>query len=96
MIEEAVELQQQLQNLFCRTGFLLFKWKSSESAILLHIPLKLQDAQSILLILGLQQYTKTLGIEWNATLDHFCLAVTELPPLLGWFSPTIIKVKILL
>ena len=59
-------------------------------------------------------YTKTLGIEWNAKLDHFRLTVSELPPLkeitkrflvsdiskvydvLGWFSPSIIKVKILL
>ena len=60
------------------------------------------------------QYTKTLGIEWNARQDHFRLTVAELPPItnitkralvsdiakiydvLGWFSPAIIKVKILL
>ena len=60
------------------------------------------------------QYTKTLGIEWNASQDHFRLTVAELPPItnitkralvsdiakiydvLGWFSPAIIKVKILL
>ncbi len=59
-------------------------------------------------------YTKTLGIEWNATKDHLRLAVSDPPPLdnitkralvsdiaktfdiLGWFSPSTIKVKVLL
>ncbi len=58
--------------------------------------------------------TKTPGLEWNTTMDHFRLAVTNLSSpegitkrmlvsnvakvfdVLGWFSPTIIKVKILL
>ena len=26
-------------------------------------------------------YTRTLGIEWNAELDHFRLTVSEFPPL---------------
>ena len=60
------------------------------------------------------EYTKTLGIEWNASMDHFRLTVAKLPPLehvskrflvsdvaktfdiLGWFSPAMVKVKILL
>ena len=60
------------------------------------------------------EYTNTLGVEWNAHLDHFRLTIVDLPPrenvtkrvlvsdiaktfdVLGWFSPTIIKVKILL
>ena len=25
-------------------------------------------------------YTKTLGIEWNANLDHFQLTIADLPP----------------
>ena len=59
-------------------------------------------------------YTKTLGIEWNAAMDHFRLTISDPPPLtnitkralvsdiaktfdiLGWFSPSTIKVKILL
>ena len=61
-----------------------------------------------------ERYTRTLGIEWNAELDHFRLTVSEFPPLeavtkrllvsdiakvydvLGWFSPSVIKMKILL
>ena len=60
------------------------------------------------------EYVKTLGVEWNANLDHFCLTVAKLPPnrpitkrrlasdvaktfdVLRWFSPSIIKIKILL
>ena len=60
------------------------------------------------------EYVKTLGIEWNANLDHLRLTVAKLPPsrlitkhilasdaaksfdILGWFSPSIIKIKILL
>ena len=52
-----------------------------------------------------EEYTKTLGIEWNAESDHFRLTVSKIPDLkdiakvydvLGWFSPCVIKVKILL
>ncbi len=60
------------------------------------------------------EYTKTLGIEWNPSEDHFRLTISDPPPLdnitkhalvsdvaktfdiLGWFSPSTIKVKILL
>ena len=59
------------------------------------------------------QYTKTLGIEWNSFTDNFRITVAEMNhhnivtkrmlisdvsktfDILGWFSPTIIKVKIL-
>ena len=62
----------------------------------------------------LPDYTKTLGIQWNAHMDHFHLTVSKLPAtndvtnrmlvsdiakafeVLGWFSPSTIKVKILL
>jgi len=68
----------------------------------------------MLISLDTDTYTKTLGIEWNATSDHFQLTVTDLPHLhnltkralvsdiakmfdvLGWFSPSIVKAKILL
>ena len=73
-VEEAIELQQ-LQGLFSCTGFLLCKWNSSDSLVLQHIPLDLQDVQPTRVISDSQQYTKTLGIEWNAALDHFQLSV---------------------
>ena len=113
-IEEAIELQRQLQDLFSRGGFLLRKWNSSEPATLQCIPSELRELQSTHSIPSPDEYTKTLGLEWNASMDHFRLTVAELPPLkdvtkrvlvsdiaktfdvLGWFSPAIIKVKILL
>ncbi len=86
------------------------KWNSSESTVLEHIPTDLKDAKPTQQLPDPDLYTKTLEIEWNATQDHFRLTVAELPPIanitkralvsetfdvLGWFSPTIIKVKIL-
>lgn len=113
-VHDAIKLQKQLQSLFLKGGFLLRKWNSSESAVLKHISSDLKDSQSMQLMPDEDQYTKTLGIEWNARQDHFRLTVADLPPMtnitkralvsdvaktfnvLGWFSPTIIKVKILL
>ena len=113
-IPEAIELQGQLQSLFSKGGFLLRKWNSSESEALKHIPPDLKDAQAMQLLPAPEEYTKTLGIEWNSTMDHFRLTIAKLPPLnnitkrvlvsdiaktfdvMGWFSPTTIKVKILL
>ena len=113
-IEEAIELHNQLQKLFEKGGFLLHKWCSSDQVVLEHIPPDLRDGPLSHSILESAKYTKTLGIQWNSTMDHFKLSVAELPPLenvtkrllvsdvaktfdiLGWFSPSIIKVKILL
>ena len=80
-IEEAIKLRQQLQGLFSRAGFLLRKWHSSGSAVLEHIPPDLKDPQLMQPIPNSGEYTKTLGIEWNASMDHFCLTVAKLPPL---------------
>ena len=78
------------------------------------IPPDLRDSQATVILSDSDQYTKTLGIEWNASSDHFRVNVTELPPVecmtkrslvsdvartfdaLGWYSPTIVKAKILL
>ena len=113
-IQDAIELRKQLQELFTKGGFLLRKWNSSEPAVLDHIPAGLKELNLTQQLPDPDQYTKTLGIEWNARQDHFCLTVAELPPIanitkralvsdiaktydvLGWFSPAIIKVKILL
>ena len=101
-------------SLFSKGGFLLRKWNSSEAEVLSHIPSDLKDAPAIQSLPAPVEYTKTLGIEWNSSTDHFRLTIANLPPLnnitkrvlvsdiaktfdiLGWFSPTTIKVKILL
>ena len=113
-VEEAADLYKQLLNLFERGRFLLRKWNSSSPAVLSSIPVELHDTNSIHRIPEPEAYTKTLGVEWNAKLDHFRLTITPLPSaeditkralvsdvaktfdILGWFSPTIIKAKILL
>ena len=80
-VGEAVELQKQLQELFSRGGFLLRKWKSSEPAVVQHLPAELKETNSTQTLPSVDEYTKTLGIEWNAHLDHFRLTVADLPPL---------------
>ena len=83
--------------------------------MLQQIPSELSDSHSMCVIQATNEYTKTLGIEWNPFSDHFRLTIADLPPplqnltkralvsdiaktfdVLGWFSPTIIKMKILL
>ena len=61
----------------------------------------------MLISLDADAYTKTLGIAWNATSDHFRITAAQLPTLenltiaktfgvLDWFSPSFVKAKILL
>ncbi len=113
-VQEAIELQGQLQDLFSKGDFLLRKWNSSNPSVLQHLPTDLKECQSMHMMPTSGEYTKTLGIEWNATKDHFRLTISDPPPLdtitkralvsdiaktfdiFGWFSPSTIKVKILL
>ena len=81
-IEEAIELQRQLQDLFSRGGFLLRKWNSSNPSVLHHLPAELKATQSSHSLPDVEEYTKTLGIEWNSIMDHFRLTVSELPLLI--------------
>ena len=66
-VEETIELQK----LFGQGGFLLRKWNCSEQAVLQDIPSDLRDSQSTLSVPFTEEYTKTLGVEWNSNLDHF-------------------------
>ena len=113
-VQGAVRLQRELQSLFSCAGFLLWKWNSSDSMVLQHIPSELRDACATQEIHEADVYTKTLGIEWNAHGDYFRLAVGAMPhfdiltkrklvsdvaktfDVLGWFSPSIVPMKILL
>ncbi len=109
--DSATILLQQQHGLFAKGGFLLRKWNSN---VLDNISSELRDSRPSHLLPTDDEYKKTLGIEWNATRDHFRLTVADHPPLeklterglasnvaktydvLGWFSPTTIKIKILL
>ena len=113
-VEEAEKLQLQLQELFARGGFHLRKWNLSEPCVLECVPPELRDLRSSHGIPSPDEYTKTLGIEWNSTLDCFRFTLSEIPSLnvmskralaseiaklfdvLGWFSPAVVKMKILL
>ena len=79
-IQEAKELQSQLQDLFTG-GFLLRKWNSSEQSLLQDIPSDLKHAHPTPPMPDGHQYTKTLGIEWNVSQDHFRLTVADQPPM---------------
>ena len=80
-VEEAVRLQLQLQGLFAEGNFILRKWNSSDPRVLQHIPPELKNSQPSYDIPDPDEYTKALGIEWNATLDCFRFTVSDLPPL---------------
>ena len=113
-VEEGIQLQDELQNLYSEADFLLRKWNSSNPTYFEPISPELCDAQTALTISDSDEvYTKTLGIAWHSVLDHFRLSVTDQPfpkdltkrslvsniaktyDVLGWFAPSIIKVKIL-
>ena len=78
--EEAVQLQGEMQSLFTRGGFLLRKWNCSDPSVLRDVPPELKDSQATIVLSEPDQYTKTLGIEWSASGDHFRVKVTDLPP----------------
>ena len=78
-VQEAINLQTQLQSLFSEGGFLLRKWNASDPAVLQHVSPDLLDTQFKLTISDPDVYTKTLGVEWNANLDQFRLTVADLP-----------------
>ena len=75
---EAIQLHHQLVELFSKGGFLLRKWNTSDPEVLNHIDPDLRDLQPTHSIPVPEDYTKTLGIQWNANLDHFRLAVTSI------------------
>ena len=80
-VEEAIRLHCQLSSLFDKGGFLLRKWNSSNYTVLESIPESLRDAQTQHVLPTEEEYTKTLGVEWNSKKDHFRLTVSDPPPL---------------
>ena len=74
-------LHKELQELFARGNFQLRKWNSSSPEVLAHIPPELRESQVVNALPCAEDYSKTLGLEWNSHLDHFRLTVSELPNL---------------
>ena len=59
--EEAVHLRRELQDLFALRGFVLHKWKCSESVFTEHIPSHLLDKKTSQKITCTYTFTKVLG-----------------------------------
>ena len=70
MVQLAIVLQGQLQDLFLHGGFLLRKWNSSHPAVLQAILPELRELKVVHSISTSEaDYTKTLGVEWNSATD---------------------------
>ena len=80
-VQEATELQRQLQDLFSRGGFLLRKWNSSDSRAIQHLTVDLKDTKSTQEMPSTEEYTKTLGIQWHVPKDCFKLCLPSPTPL---------------
>lgn len=80
-VAEAVSLHTQLHTLFSKGDFLLRKSNSCSPEVIEHIPVHLREAQPVQSLPSPDHYTKTLGVEWNSTMDHFRLTIANLPPL---------------
>ena len=80
-LEGAIKLQEELQDLFGRGGFLLRKWNSNNLDVLQHIPPELRDSKPTQDISDSGRYTKALGIEWNVESDCLRLTVAGFCPL---------------
>ncbi len=74
-VDQAIQLQGELQESFMKGGFLLRKW---DPTVLENVTPEFKDAQPSQMMPSSEQYTKTLGIEWNASKDHFRLTISQL------------------
>ena len=63
LCDSAIELQEQLQELFSHGGFILRKWNCSETSVLRAIPRELCESREVHPISNAENYTKTLGLE---------------------------------
>ena len=66
---EAAELQQEIEDLFEKGGFMLRKWKLNNSAALRHLPPCLVDSRPSHDLPADTNFKKVLAIEWNTDLD---------------------------
>ena len=78
-VDEAITLQQQLQELSKHAGFTLRKWNSSNPPVLQHIPDELKNTQVQCILPDDYEYTKTLGVKWNTIVGHFRLTISVSP-----------------
>ena len=77
--KSALLLLQQLVKLFSRGGFVLRKWSSNDPSVLEKIPEDLRDSREVHTFSEANQYSKTLGTEWNVATDEFRLSLSKPP-----------------
>lgn len=70
-VEEALVLQQQLQQLLEKGGFLLRKWRTNSPEVLNQIPENLREDISVQIMPSCNEFPKTLGIRWDSSQDKF-------------------------
>ena len=75
--ESALTLYRQLAELFSLGGFLLRKWNSNDPSVLQKIPPDMRDSKKVQVFSEVDDYSKTLGIEWNVTNDQFHVSIGE-------------------
>ena len=111
-VEEAIDLKQQLQDLFAQG---CFNWRSGIQAVQLCFNPFLQNTENLRKSLEFgTSITRTLGVKWDTKVDCFFQSIADQPTedtitkrlllsdvakvydMLGWFSPTIILMKVLL
>ncbi len=80
-IPEALALRVELQELFARGQFLLRKWRSNSLEVLNHLTPDLKESPVSDTLALSEEYSKTLGLEWNSQLDMFRITVSDLPSL---------------
>ena len=111
-VQTAVILHKQLCDLFTRGGFLLRKWNSNNNQVLDYIPRELLESGNVHAIsdvectktLGLEWNTVTDTFQLTVpeisgsplTKRVLVSNIAKVFDVLGWFSPTIISMKILL
>ena len=79
-IQDAVEFQIELQDLFSDGRFLLQKWNSSEPSVLWHIStMSCRISSQRPRYLAWMSTQGRWGIEWNSTHDQFRLTVADHP-----------------
>ena len=71
LLEEAIQLQKQLQELLSCGKFLLRKWNCSDPAVLDNVPSELRDKHEVQSITNSQAKTKTLGFEYQSQFDTY-------------------------
>ena len=77
--EEGINLYQQLQQLFQNGAFKLHKWDSNSRHVLNAIPKEIRSTTSTAILPESDNFTKTLGLDYNSRQDQFRFSIAGFP-----------------